>query len=484
MDDDSTPAGSMPGSMPELDDATQVLLFAREQRRESLAAEARLLQAAVVWADQHPAASLDDAAWLPGAEVALPIAGPGAPLVAEFCITEFAAALGMSTDAGRHFLGQAVELRFRLPKLWARVVDGQVPAWRARRIAETTLGLTMEAAGFVDAQIAPFAHKVGATTAERLVEEAIARFMPDLAREKAQAAADGRHLDIDHHQVSFDGTSKLAGELDLADAIDLDAAIAAGAEALKAAGCAESLAVRRAKAAGELARAQLGLALNTDPGYDAAPAPADSAAEPVREHAAAANRHTPKRVKPRQVVIYAHLAAEALTGCRCGSIGSVQNPLQVARLENHRRTVTAEQVRDWCGNPDTQVVINPVIDLAEQIHVASYEIPNRMHEQARLRDATCVFPFCERPARRCDTDHVIAYPDGPTATDNLAPLCRRHHRAKTHAGWRYVVVEPGTYLWRSPHDYRYLRDHTGTRDVTPGQRGSIRDGDAGPPIRE
>jgi hypothetical protein len=29
------------------------------------------------------------------------------------------------------------------------------------------------------------------------------------------------------------------------------------------------------------------------------------------------------------------------------------------------------------------------------------------------------------------------------------------------------MVEPGTYLWSSPHGYQFLRDHTGTRDLTP-----------------
>jgi hypothetical protein len=30
-----------------------------------------------------------------------------------------------------------------------------------------------------------------------------------------------------------------------------------------------------------------------------------------------------------------------------------------------------------------------------------------------------------------------------------------------------VTVEPGVYLWRSPLGYQFLRDHTGTLDVTP-----------------
>ena len=82
-----------------------------------------------------------------------------------------------------------------------------------------------------------------------------------------------------------------------------------------------------------------------------------------------------------------------------------------------------------------------------------------------------MFPWCTRPAEHCDTDHVIPYAEGgPTASDNLAPLCRRHHRLKTHhPGWGYTVLEPGCYLWHSPHGYQFLRDHTGTTDVTRDQ---------------
>ena len=33
-----------------------------------------------------------------------------------------------------------------------------------------------------------------------------------------------------------------------------------------------------------------------------------------------------------------------------------------------------------------------------------------------------------------------------------------HHRLKTHGGWAYTMLEPGSYLWRSPHGYTYLRE--------------------------
>ena len=32
------------------------------------------------------------------------------------------------------------------------------------------------------------------------------------------------------------------------------------------------------------------------------------------------------------------------------------------------------------------------------------------------------------------------------------------------------MLEPGTYLWTSPHGYQLLRDGEGTLDVTPDRR--------------
>ena len=102
----------------------------------------------------------------------------------------------------------------------------------------------------------------------------------------------------------------------------------------------------------------------------------------------------------------------------------------------------------------------------------SYEASERLRDQTNHRDGTCAHPYCNRPALECDHEHRVPYdpenPDrGPTCSCNQAPSCRRHHRLKTTGGWTYVTVEPGVYLWRSPLGYQYLRDHTGTIDVTP-----------------
>ena len=61
-----------------------------------------------------------------------------------------------------------------------------------------------------------------------------------------------------------------------------------------------------------------------------------------------------------------------------------------------------------------------------------------MRELVILRDGHCVFPWCPTDARGCDQDHIDPYvpiddggPPGQTHPENLAPLCRRHHRCKT-----------------------------------------------------
>src|SRR3982750_4385202 len=146
-----------PAAIEELDRPSDVLVFARARRADADRAEADVLSAAVVWAEQHPPESIHEAAtWIGGGETGLLLAGQGAPLVAEFCIAEFALAIGKSTDAGKALISHGLELKYRLPKHWARIQSGPLPVWRARRVADATLLLTPEAAAFVDAQVAPF----------------------------------------------------------------------------------------------------------------------------------------------------------------------------------------------------------------------------------------------------------------------------------------------------------------------------------------
>jgi hypothetical protein len=169
-------------------------------------------------------------------------------------------------------------------------------------------------------------------------------------------------------------------------------------------------------------------------------------------------------------VIHVHLTDAALTGATGG----------VARVENigGLHLITPDQVREWCGNEQTSVVVRPVLDLAEHLSVDAYEATQAIHERVTLTHPTCVFPWCTRQSRRADADHIVPWdPDtGPTCTTNLAPLCRHHHQHKTHGRWRYRRLGPTSFLWTSPHGLRFLRDHTGTVPIDRPP-----DHDVGPP---
>jgi hypothetical protein len=296
--------------------------------------------------------------------------------------------------------------------------------------------------------VAPFAHKTGPAQTQRIIDEAVVRFMPETAKEIAERAAEQRYVTIEHQQVSFVGTSRIHGELDLPDALDLEDALQRGAEQLKALGSTDSLDVRRAAALGALARGQQVLEFQ----------PTESGPE---DHTTEDRGPVAKQKTGRDVVLYAHLAADAVRS------GTREAPVWVQ--DGGGQLLTAGQVADWCGRPDvTGVIVKHVIDLNENITCTGYQPSPRLIEQVRLRDRTCVFPHCHRPARACDLDHVIAHgAGGSTSTDNLACLCRLHHRLKTHGGWTYQMIAPGVFLWHSPHGRTWRRDRTGTTDLSP-----------------
>ncbi len=323
--------------------------------------------------------------------------GEGCPEVTEFAVTEYAAALGQSTETGRRQLAKAVEAHYRLTRCWARLVAGDLPAWKLGYIADRTICLAPAAAVFVDTQVAAVAHRIGPAQLHRLITEATARFDPDRAGADRQAAADARRVDVRLADLTTAGTVYVEGEVDLADALDLETTLATGAEQQRLLGSAESLDVRRSVALGELARGQVTLDLSSI-GAEAAPRPR----------------------RRRQVVLHVHLEHAAVLGA--GGL---------ARVQEAAGPVTAEQVRTWCGNPDTQVTAQPVLDLAEHLHVDSYQASTRLKLQTQLRDRTCAFPFCLRPAQRCDCEHRVPHQHdsddgGPTCSCNLAPCCRRH----------------------------------------------------------
>ncbi|MEX0427952.1 HNH endonuclease [Nocardioides sp. DS6] len=312
-----------------------------------------------------------------------------------------------------------------------------MPAWKARLVAQRTKALCPDAAAFVDVAVAPRAERFGYARLDRLVAEAGARFAPDLSALADAEAAQGHHVTLTTRPDPGIGVDTMAGHayleatLDPADALDLESAVAAIAHGLLEDQQASNLTLdqRRAQALGVLAR-----------------------------HYTAGQAGGVARV----VHLYCHLSPGEGTG--------------LVAVDNLQTVVPLERVEAWATTPGTVVKPVTVIDLNQSLTHDGYAPSARQREQAYLIAGVCAFPGCEKPAiptGRLDLDHITAFDaGGQTSTENLAPLCRGHHRAKTHDAWSYTQIHPGEYLWRSPHGAHYLRHHGGgTTTITTADTG-------------
>jgi Domain of unknown function (DUF222)/HNH endonuclease len=106
--------------------------------------------------------------------------------------------------------------------------------------------------------------------------------------------------------------------------------------------------------------------------------------------------------------------------------------------------ITAGAARELAANQDSiwqRLLTAPDTGLVIKTDPTSYRPTAEVRRHVSARDGHCTFPTCSMPATRTDLDHIVPFnhkrPDqgGPTTPDNLHPLCRYHHRLKTHAGW-------------------------------------------------
>jgi len=110
--------------------------------------------------------------------------------------------------------------------------------------------------------------------------------------------------------------------------------------------------------------------------------------------------------------------------------------------------------RDW----ELALTIRPlaVADCLHPRESAGYVPSPTLRHMITIRQPTCSFPGCRRPSARCDQDHTVPHDQGGrTCECNLAPLCRRHHRAKQVRGWQLHQPQPGILIWTLPHGRSY-----------------------------
>lgn len=444
-----------------------LLARVREERRSVQAAERRVLQLGVEWAYANPALPGDEA-WEP---VTLPVwhdattqeSDPddvewyALPALRWDAPAAFAAANGMTTLAGKAVIRDALVLERRTPLLWQALDAGQLSAWQGREVAQALLGQHDDVCAAVQAAVLDrlrHQQSIGKIVLTRLVDEAMLRLHAEERELDQLEALDKRHVTVDVASINHHGIADMSARADWADLSAFDDTVARIAEALAHMPDHEheSLEVRRSIALGIMA----------DPARAQAILEGDLDAKPTRRRDLVADLNLTDAHFPMTdpVIIDADLKAWL-----------------------------TQTIAIWTGRPDITFTIRPVrhcggiaggcVDCPAHIdcdnhndHALEDYTPSPVDKKiVELANRRCVHPYCNRPARRSDCDHIVPWdpddPDrGPTCPQcNLAPLCRHHHRLKTLAGWRYWKLDPTTYLWTDPYGLMYLVTRDGTRPL-------------------
>ncbi|MDT5073813.1 MAG: hypothetical protein QOH82_3133 [Mycobacterium sp.] len=180
------------------------------------------------------------------------------------------------------------------------------------------------------------------------------------------------------------------------------------------------------------------------------PAPAD---EPVDECADLDGVPPPRFTKP----LLEMTLTEALTDTDPGYLSTIPPAVMMGGL-----LLPGAVARRAARGATLRLIVHPGQAPPEPRHTPSAALADFV----RARDLTCRFPGCTVAATRCDVDHTIPWPYGPTSASNLKCLCRTNHLLKTFwggpDGWRERQLPDGTVHWTAPDG--------GTYTTTPGSR--------------
>lgn len=418
------------------DCAEALLDRAEELVGERRAALVEDLEVVLGWADLH---SAEPGVRIEGGDRLVRLGGEGTPSVRDLCLEELSIARHVHLNATRAAMADALDLRHRLPRLWAAVQGLRIEPWVARKVAATSRGLDRAAVAHVDQVVSG----VVAQSPSRVLdaaEQAIAEADVEAHRSQVEQAKALKGVWVARSREELPGLRSVFARIDAADAVWVDATVQRVADLLSAdpglreehhpeLGQAPSADELRAAAFGWLARpgdlAELLGILEEAPQSGVARRP--------------------------DAVVYVHLEQEAL-------------PDDPVAREERLGPLLVEQVTKLVGH--AQVILKPVIDLNRATAVDGYDHPAAVRERTQLRMAGDGFPYATSRSRRWDADHVTPYdPDGPpgqTGDLNIAPLGRHSHRAKTHLGYEVEQVGLASYRWRTPHGLERTVDARGT----------------------
>jgi hypothetical protein len=340
---------------------------------------------------------------------------------------EVAAVMNLPPGAASALVADAHALDRGFPKVLAVLCAGETD-WRTVKIilkrTESVADMSIRAA--LDSRLSATVAGWQSWSRKRVanaVDAAVRALDPDAIRER-ERAEDNRHFDV---IPTGEGTAKVDGVIDAESAVIVEEKVSALANGV-CPGDPRTVEQRRADALPAMAQ---GMTLACR-----CPACTGTAAPAVVDEARGAN-----------VVI--NVIADQST-----VLGVGNSPGYLAGFG----VIDAALVRRMVERATLRTLSAPVATADEMVR---YQPSAAVERFVRVRDLTCRFPGCDRPAERCDIDHTIPFNHvdpavgGFTTVSNLKCLCRQHHRLKTFGGWRDVQLPDGAVCWTAPDGSRY-----------------------------
>ncbi len=394
------------------------------------------------------------------------------PHLSEHVGDEVAAALVLTGRAAGLLLADAAGLA-RLPGVHAALAGGVIDWRRAVIFGAELAAVGDHAAARIAAGVLPGAGRMTTSQIRAALRRAVLDHDPAAARRRAAAAARDAEVQA---WTEPSGNAALAGrELPEADVIAADRRLTALARWLSDRGAAGTLSQLRAAVFTAL--------LAGRPVQSLLPAgtPATAGPSPLRPQADV-------RAVTGTVHLTMPLASWAGLSGACGEVAG-HGPASAQTCTGlGRELAAAGPATGWCltltspaGHPVAHAcaprgrppppgkpALRWAAGLAGQLTWLESGTCRHTRQQSRyrptgplrnlvmIRQRTCCFPGCGRPAVRCDLDHTIPWDHGGrTCECNLAPLCRTHHRAKQAPGWHLTQDQPGHMTWQTPSGRTY-----------------------------
>ncbi|MBX7452082.1 HNH endonuclease [Mycolicibacterium sp. 3033] len=387
---------------------------------------------------------------------------------------EIGAALTIGQRRASAQMRIAMTLRDRLPKVAALFCEGRISirviselTWRTHLVDDDRV------LAEIDAALAEHAVSWGALSEEKLtgaVNALIERYDPDAVRRTKDAIKD-RDFRIGARDDGAETTSAW-GTLIAADGVAAERRILAMIDSV----CADdprTVGERRSDAAGALLNGREHLpcrcgspecpkaeaatpashvvvhVIADQAALDAATKPAtevDAAAEQTITHGRAEGRGTATKLADETADDDPGLDINGepprLKDTGAALLPGLKVMPAVALVDAIRSGAKVKPL--WLPGPDPEPDYRPSVKLAQFI---------------RLRDMFCRFPGCDVPADRCDIDHCVPWPHGPTHPSNLNCKCRAHHLMKTFCfgpdGWTEIQSPDGTVTFSDPDGRKY-----------------------------